>query len=337
MCVHPIFPARRWGRMIPALNRKGHPMAHSEVVQVPRRGRDVVELRAAPAHEPLSSCAFEWPRGWRTHTTDWQPPALFETAWLFGLTAAPGDALTVSVARFGLEVDALTFLRDRLGTAVCERAVRSAWTGLSVGAFDLGAPESSWRVVCSGPAVHVLEARGLARRYVDRAAATLRSLSGFEPPAERFGQVAVGPLRCLRPAAWQIVPEPATHGFHRAHLLRTSNEGHLAGYLRIFVVDRRIHAGEPPATLLARVETDLRRDGLVLGASVDDAGPGGPATRRVGTWRGLSVETRHAVRQVGPLLVALDGACPGADRAPLTRLNARRAFDVALATLSLGV
>jgi len=311
-------------------------MAHCEVVQVPRRGRDVVELRAAPAHEPLASCAFEWPRGWRTHTTDWQPPALFETAYLFGLTGTFGDALTVSVARFGLEVDALTFLRDRLGTAVCERAVRSTWSGLSVGAFDLAPPDSAWRVICSGPAVHLLEARGLARRYVDRAAATLRSLSGYDPPAERFAQAAVGPLRCLRPAAWQVVLEPAAHGFHRAHLLRTSNEGHLACYLRIFVVDRRIHAGEPPATLLSRVESHLARDGLVLGAPVDDAGPGGPTTRRAGTFRALSVETRHAVRQVGPLLVALDGACPGADRAPLTRLNGRRAFDVALATLSLG-
>jgi hypothetical protein len=336
MCVHPGFPAERWGRMIPALHRKGHPMAHCEVVQVPRRGRDVVELRAAPAHEPLASCAFEWPRGWRAHTTDWQPPALFETAYLFGLTAAPGDALTVGVARFGVEVDALAFLREKLGTAVGERAVRSAWTGLSVAALELPAPESSWRVVCSGPAVHLLEARGLARRYVDRAAATLRSLSGFEPPAERYGQAAVGPLRCLRPAAWPIVSEPAAHGYHRAHCLRTTNEGHLAAYLRVHVVDRRVHAGSPPAALLARVESDLTRDGLALGTPTDDAGPGGPTTRRTGTWRGQSVESRHAVRQIGPLLVSLDGAWPGAERAPLTRLNARRAFDVAVATLAFG-
>jgi hypothetical protein len=309
-------------------------MAHCEVVQVPRRGRDVVELRAAPAHEPLASCAFEWPRGWRAHTTDWQPPALFETAFLFGLTAAPGDGLTVSVARFGLEVDALAFLRDRLGTAVCEQAVRSAWTGLTVAALDHAPPGDAWRVVCSGPAVHVLQARGLARRFLDRAAATLRGLSGFEPPAERFVTTSAGPLRFLRPAAWQAVAEPAAHGFHRLHLQRASNEGHLASYLRIFVMDRRVHAGSPPEALLTQVERDLERDGLKLGKPRPEPGPGGPTTRRDGTFRGLGVETRHAVRQIGPLLVALDGACPGAERAPLTRLNARRAFDVAVATLA---
>jgi hypothetical protein len=308
-------------------------MAHCEVVQVPRRGREAVELRAAPAHEPLSSCAFEWPPGWKVHTTDWQPPALFEVGHLFGLSGAAGDTLTVSVARFGLEVDALAFLRERLGTAIMAQSTRSAWTGLSVGAIDLPAPGSAWRVVCTGPAVHVLEARGIARRYVDRAATTLRGLSGYAPPGENFGPASAGPLRMLRPLTWTPELESAPHGRFRAHFRRHTNEGHLAGYLRVSVVDRRVHPGLSPADLAAENERRLAFPGVVLGAPLSDPGPGGPTTRRDGEFERKSIETRHAVRQVGPLLVHLDACFPGAERAPLTRLNGRRAFDVAVWSL----
>lgn len=310
-------------------------MAHCEVVMVPRRGRDAVELRAAPAHEPLASCAFEWPRGWKVHTTDWQPPALFELGWLFGLSGAAGDTLTVSVARFGLEVDALAFLRERLGTAVMSEATRCGWLGLSVGAVDRPAPASSWRVVCTGPAVHVLEARGVARRYLDRAATTLRGLSGYEPPGENFGPNRVGPLTLLRPLAWTPQAESAPHGHHRAHFRRLTNEGHLAEYLRVRVVDRRVHAGLAPADIASDVERSLGFPGVELGAPQSDPGPSGPTTRRDGEFEKRSIETRHAVRQVGPLLVHLDACFPAADRAPLTRLNARRCFDVAAWSLAV--
>ena len=308
-------------------------MAHCEVVQVPRRGRDAVELRASPAHEPLASCAFEWPPGWKVHTTDWQPPALFEVAHLFGLTAGSGDTLTISVARFGMEVDALAFLRDRLGTATMAQATRQAWTGLSVAAIDHPAPGSAWRIVCSGPALHVLEARGLARRYLDRAAATLRSLSGYEPPGESYGPGLVGPLRLLRPLAFTPQVDAAPHGQFRAHFRRLTNEGHLAGYLRVRVVDRRVHPGLPPADIAREVEATLGFPGVVLGPPSADPGPAGPTERRDGEFERRSVETRHAVRQVGPLLVHLDACFPGADRAPVTRLNGRRCFDVALWSL----
>lgn len=309
-------------------------MAHCEVVAVPRRGREAVELRAAPAHEPLASCAFEWPPGWKVHTTDWQAPGRLQVGWLFGLTAAHGDALSVSVARFGMEVDALAFLKDHLGGAVVAGAQRVGWQGLSVGAIDEPSDGRAWRVVCSGPAVHVLEARGLGRRYLDRAAATLRSLSGYEPPAEPFVEAAVGPLRFLRPAAWTGAPDKAPHGHTRAHFRRHTNEGHLSGYLRVRVIDRRVHPGLNPAEAQTEVDQTILYPGLDLGAPVADAGPAGPTTMRTGTLDKRTVETRHGVRQVGPLLVHLDACFPGADRAPVTRLNGRRVFDVALWSLA---
>ncbi len=310
-------------------------MAHCEVVMVPRRGRDTVELRAAPAHEPLSSCAFEWPRAWRIHTTDWQPPAPLQVAHLFGLMAAPGDALVVSVARFGLEIDPLAFLKRSLGSAVVAEATRVGYHGLTVAVLELPSPGPAWRVVTSGPAVHLLEARGVARRYLDRAASTLRSLSGFEPPAQPFVAASVGPLRFQRPAAWTAQSEASPHGHHRAHFRHHTSEGHLAAYLRIHAVDRRVHVGGLPADFEARNTQRLDVPGLALGAPVEDPGPQGPTRRREGLYLKRSVETRHAVRQVGPMLVFADACFPGDDRAPVRRLNGRRCFDLAVSTLRL--
>lgn len=308
-------------------------MAHCEVVSVPRRGREAVELRASPAHEPLSSCAFEWPRDWRVHTSDWQPPGRLQVSYLFGLTAGPGDALTVSVARFGLEIDLLAFLRAGLGDAIFTGARRAGWTGLTVAHVDTEPPGPAWRIVCAGPAVHVLEARGVARRYLDRAAATLRSLSGFEAPAQPLIAAAVGAARLMRPAAWSATPEPAAHGHARTHFRHATNEGHLAAYLRVHVVDRRVHAGILPQALEAENARRLAVPGLVLGEPEPDPGPQGPTVRRTGEYLRRSIETRHAVRQVGPLLVFLDGATPGPERAPVRHLNGRRCFDLACASL----
>jgi hypothetical protein len=340
MCVHPGFPAERWGRMIPALHRKGHPMAHCEVVQVPRRGRDVVELRAAPAHEPLASCAFEWPRGWRAHTTDWQPPALFETAYLFGLTAAPGRRPDgrCRPLRGGGRCAGLS--SGALGTAVGERAVRSAWTGLSVAALELPAPESSWRVVCSGPAVHLLEARGLARRYVDRAAARpFAGCPGYAPPGEHYGQASRrGRCECLRPQLdADRVRVGAAHGYlpcaflppRRTRVIWPGTCGCMSS------TGAFTPAVCPAADCSRAVESELTwRPGRgARCADSDDAGPGGPTTRRDGRVGAQSPSRRGTqCGRSGRCSFTLDGCFPGAERAPLTRLNGRRAFDVAVAT-----
>ena len=308
-------------------------MAQCEVVRVPRPGRQTVEVRAAPAHEPLASCRFEWPARWRVHTCAWAPPPRGQASVLFGMNAGPGDALVVSVARFGLEVDALGWLESDLGTQRA-RAATPSWRGLSVAALDEPQPGPAWRAVVSGPALHLLEAHGQARRWLDRAAATLRSLTPFEPPAEGVRGLSLGPLTFSALAAWRAdtATERVPHGHAVAVLRRTTSEGHLAGWLRVHVVDRRVLVGVNPDTLRAETAPDWASQGFTLGEADAATGASGPLARHRGEWQGRSVEVTSAERQIGPCWVRADVVTPGLERAPVSALNGRRALDVALAT-----
>ncbi|MFZ4735849.1 MAG: hypothetical protein ACOYM9_07895 [Bradymonadia bacterium] len=308
-------------------------MAQCEVVRVKRPGRDLVEVRAAPAHEPLASCRFEWPARWQVRTCDWQPPPRSEPRLLFGLSAGPGDALLVSVVRFGLEVDALAWLEGWLGSARLSQATRVGWRGLSIALVDEGGAGPGWRAVLTGPSVHVLEAHGQARRWLDRAAATLRTLTPYDPPAEGFRPGALGGLDLSLPAAWRVdAPAPAPHGHAVTVLRRLTADGHLASWLRLHALDRRVHPGLNPAVLTTLTNPGLEQAGFILDAPTLAAGASGPVERRVGTWQGRSVETAMGVRQLGPYWLRVDGVMPGSARAPVTALNGRRVVDVALAT-----
>jgi len=308
-------------------------MAQCEVVRVPRPGRQVVEVRASPAHEPLASCRFEWPARWRVHTCAWAPPPLGRASVLCALGAGPGDAVVVSVARFGLEVDALSWLEGQVGAERARRAARS-WRGLSVAALDEPQPGPAWRAVVSGPALHMLEAHGQARRWLDRAATTLRTLTPFEPPAEGVRALSLGPLTCSAPAAWRAdtATERVPHGHAVTVLRRATSEGHLAGWLRLHVVDRRVLVGVNPDTLRAETSPQWASQGFTLGEAHSATGASGQLARRVGEWQGRTVEVTSAERQVGPCWVRADVVTPGLERAPVSALNGRRALDVALAT-----
>jgi len=309
-------------------------MAQCEVIRVPRAGRQVVEVRAAPAHEPLASCRFEWPARWRVHTCAWAPPPMGHASVLFALAAGPGDALVVSVARFGLEVDALSWLEAHVGAHRADAATPS-WRGLSVAALDEPPPGPAWRAVVSGPALHVLEAHGVARRWLDRAATTLRTLTPFEPPSEGVRPLSVGALGCSAPAAWRAdaAVGRVPHGHAVAVLRRTTREGHLAGWLRVHVIDRRVLVGVNPDALRSETAPRWATHGVVLGDGARTVtGVSGPVTRQAGEWQGRSVEVSWAERQVGPCWVRADVVTAGAERAPISALNGRRALDVALAT-----
>lgn len=285
------------------------------------------ELRAAPPHEPLASCAFEWPDGWIAQAPPWVPPPPFTASPLLRLTRDDG-ALDVAVARFGCEVDGLAFLEQWLGGPLEGRG----WRGPAIALGRRG--EVEWRVVGSGPAVHLLAATGSARALVDRAAATLRSLTGLGPEAEPVRPIDVGPLRCVRLAAWKLQRGAPPHGHHRAHLRLLDAEERASAYLRLHVLDRRVHVAADPHALLAATDADERKAGLVdrTPASADH-GPGGPAERWEAKLGGIPVEVRRALRQIGPGLLVATAVHPTAAHAPLAWLNGRRHFDLALATL----
>ncbi len=298
-------------------------MANCEIVRVG------AELHAAPPHEPLASCAFAWPEGWAARGFPWAPPPLFVPAPLLRLER-DGGALDVYVARFGCEVDGLAFLETWHGGPLDRRG----WNGIAVarGARD----DVEWRVVHSGPALHLLAAQGEARAHVDAAALSLRSESGLGPEAEPVRPIDIGPLRCLRLSAW--TPEPGRglpHGHHRVHLrlLDPRSEAPMA-YLRLHVVDRRVHVGFDPRALLAAADADERASGLTdFGAAAADPGAGGPAETRTARLDGVAVEVRRALRQIGAGLAVVTGVWPTAGHAPVAWLNGRRHFDVALATM----
>jgi hypothetical protein len=297
-------------------------MADCEIV------RAGAELRAAPPHEPLASCAFEWPAGWDARGFSWFPPPLFVPSPLLRLARSPDDVLDVWVGRFGVEIDGLAFLEKWLGRPLDDRG----WRGLAIARGALDGTE--WRVVLSGPAVHVLGARGEARAHVDRAAATLHSLTGLGPQAEPVRPIDVGPLRCLRLGAW--APERVSavpHGHHRVHLRLTNAAAEVVAYLRLHVVDRRVHVGADPLQLLTTVDEEERSAGLAASPYGPDPGACGPAVGRPSSLEGVPVEVRRALRQIGPGLAVVSGVWPAPRHAPVAWLNGRRAFDLAVATL----
>lgn len=287
---------------------------------------DGLELRIAPGAEPLASCAFEWPDGWTPRCPVWRPPPLFAPSPLLSLTG-PEGTLDVLVARFGCEVDGLAFLRWwQPGDWR-----RLAWRGLPVGAGILG--ETDWRVVHSGPALHLLAAAGEARAHLDRAAVTLRTLSGRPPPAEPVAPLGVGPLTTLRLASWQAAPRKGLpHGFHGADLWCEDPRGGVTARLRLLVADRRIHVGLDPRALIEQADALRRADpDLELGPPEPDLGADGPAERWSGRLGATPVEARRAVRLAGPALILADGLWPSPAHAPVAWLNGRRHLDVLLA------
>ena len=313
----------------------GNLMAHCEVLRVERSGSALVELRAAPSHEPLSSCGFEWPRGWRLHTVDWVPPGRLQRSPLFACTAGASDVLRVEVSRFGMEVCPLSFLRQTLDHATLAEVSDWGFAGMSIARAE--APSFSIRAVTSGPAVHILFASGHARSYVDRAAATLRTLSAYAPPAESSVAVTFGPLIGVRPAMWRHEREEKTpHGLSRDHLLRDTSEGHLSAYIRLQTLDRRVHPGTSPEVFLAQLDSTLSKAGLTLRAAERDVSPSGPTWVQRGVYLGNDLEVRRAFRQIGPCLVGIASAAPSFARAPLTYLHARRVFDWTLSALRGG-
>ncbi len=293
------------------------------VVEVERGGAER-EVRVAPESEPLASCAFRWPPGWTVDAPPWVPPDPLAVSTLCALDGEDGR-LDIQVARFGMEVDGLTFAREHLGWPAPGR-----WRGLTVAAVDT--PARGHRVVQVGPALHLLTASGGARAHLDGAAASLRSLSGLGPAAEPIVPLALGPLRTLRLGAWTVDEVPATRrapGYAARRLRLLTPRGDLAAWLSLEVVDRRVHVGADPE--------DFRSAGrapwapAVRGPDEADPGAGGPATRAPGEIDGHPVEVREALRQVGPALVLLGGVWPSSARAPLVRLHARRQFDLLLA------
>jgi len=302
-------------------------MAHCEIVRVGTPG-GASELRLAPPSEPLASCAFEWPVGWTPHTVDWSPPPLFRRAPLVRLEDGSGGALSLSVARFGVEVDGLAFLRRVLGRDL----ENTGWRGLPVAAAE--ETDVAWRVVHSGPALHVLAARGGARLYVEHAAASLRGLSGLGPEAEPVKGTALGPVRFARLGAWKLERELGTpHGYHRLHLRLMGRQEELFGYLRVLAIDRRVHVDLDVRPILEKSEAAHDWAGLSLGDRRPDPGAGGVAHTRHGVLGDVPVEARGAVRQIGPGIVLVNGLWPSFEHAPIGWLNGRRHFDIVLATL----
>ena len=274
--------------------------------QVVRAG---TELRVSPPGDPLGSCAFAWPEGWGLTAYEWAPPGLHEAASLLSLTDGEA-ALQLHVARFGCEVDGLEFLRGW-----CPGEWRDLeWEGLDIAGGGLG--EAAWRVVHTGPALHLLEAVGAARDHLDGAARTLRSLTDAGPNAEPLTRYTLGPLSTLRLASWTVaetVPEP--HGHHRERLELRDPKGDALARIDVHVVDRRIHVGYDPGGLR----------GELPGEAVPDVAASGG----VETWVEGAVERRRGIRQLGAALVCAVGTWP-ARTAPVARLNARRHLDILL-------
>ncbi len=236
-----------------------------------------------------------------------------------------GEAsLHVHAARFGCEVDGLSFLQawhpgdwSDLG-----------WEGLPIARGTLG--ETEWRVVHTGPALHLLEATGAARDLLDGAARTLRSLSGLGPNAEAVAALKVGPLSTLRLESWQATPyADVPHGHHAVRLANVDPRGEVLAFLRVLVADRRVHVGLDPAVLAAEGDRERQAWGVVLADAVPDVAASGGAHSWRAMMGNIEVETRRAIRQLGPSLVVVDGVWP-ARRSPVARLNGRRHLDLLL-------
>ena len=281
------------------------------------------EVRVAPPGDPLASCAFAWPEGWALERYEWTPPSLMGAQSLLSFHEG-GSSLHVHVARFGCEVDGLSFLQ-----AWCPGEWRGlGWEGLPIARGTLG--EVEWRVVHTGPALHLLEATGAARALLDGAARTLRSLSGLGPNAEPVATLNVVPLSTLRLKSGQPTPyEDVGHGHHATRMANVDPKGEVLAFLRVLVCDRRVHVGLDPAVLASQADRERAAWGVALGEEVADVAASGGVRCWRATMGGLDVETRRAVRQLGSSLVVVDGVWP-VGRSPVARLNGRRHLDVLL-------
>lgn len=287
----------------------------------------LVEWRVAPDQEPLASCALVWPADYTPAAPPWAPPALHGAAHLFDLTGPDGGRLRVHVMRYGVEVDGFEALRGWLAEHAPETPLTDPrWTGLPL--VEARAGETRWAVVHAGPALFVMQADGPARRWLPRAARSLRSLAGEPIEAEALVSFDVGPLRTRRLAAWRLGERlRAPHGHHRATLLLDAPTGQALARLELLVVDRRVHPGLDPHVLLAAADGRLATLGVRPGERALDPGPSGPA--RSGPVQAGQTEHRRVLRQVGRSLVVIDGLWRR--DAAVARLNGRRHQDVLLA------
>jgi len=233
-----------------------------------------------------------------------------------------GDGLLkLWVARFGVEVEGLSFLMMQRPGAWSDRG----WKGLRLAYARKGT--ARWWVEHSGPALHLLEAQGSALSFLPIAAQGLRSLSGLR--CEALKRLSLGGLKSLSLRSWSLTEEPKPHGQLLQRLELRSAQGQLRALIRVQGVDRRVLPGFDPSLLLE--ESRRRRARLKLQAPVQDPGPDGPAQ----LWQGEGleeekVELRLALRQIGPCLLMVEGIWFNTEQTLLSRLNARRHFDLIL-------
>ena len=287
----------------------------------------LVEWRVAPESEPLASCALVGPAGATASAPGWAPPGLHGAAHLFDLTDTDGGRLRVYVMRYGVEVDGLEAVRGWLAAREPGAALTDpVWTGLPL--VEARAGDTRWAVVHAGPALFALRADGPARRWLPRAARSLRSLAGEPIEAEALIPFEVGPLRTRRFAAWRLGERlRAPHGHHRATLLLDAPTGEPLARLELLVVDRKVHPGLDPHVMLAAADGRLATLGVEPGERALDPGPSGPA--RAGSVAQGQLEHRRLLRQAGRALVVIDGLWRR--DATVARLNGRRHQDVLVA------
>lgn len=287
-----------------------------------------VEWRVAPRGEPLASCRWPWPAGWRAEAPPWVPPGLGRRAWLCRLAHGAGT-LDVWVMRFGAEVDGLAALQATIDRPLS--AIR--WAGLVVAEARDG--DDHWAVVHAGPAVFALRASGAAVAHLPAAARGFASLLDDPPVAEPLESFAVGPLRTRRLAAWRASKGPAAPHAHSRAILTLDGPTSTLARIEALVIDCRILVGHDPHAALAAADARLEWLGVEGKAERGalDGGPSGPARVREVVLRGPRDSApgwhRRTVRRIGRGLIVLDGLWRR--DTPLVRLAGRRHQDILLA------